>query len=318
MKQFADAANEYGEVITSSPAPMPAEMQSRCKPDVPDETAAAYGAPTFAANASSKRSIIGPRESRLERRTSSTSSSSRASTYGPDSGTGITSCCKTGSVLRLGLGCRRVLEPVRPAVATTVHGVEVRLLDLHRHRAGTADHVIVDLADRRHLRGRTDHEHLVGEVEVGADQGLLDNAVPEVLRDLDHGVARDADENRRRQVGRVDHAVLDDEDALPGTVGDEAFGGQQDRLVVSGAVRLADGEHRVDVDPGRLRRVRDDVRADALPARHLDANAVAHAFLAEIRAPRPRHDRDVDRVVPRCDAELAVAAVGDRTQVAVS
>ena len=88
MKQFADAANEYGDVITSSPASMPAEMQSRCRPDVPDETAAAYGAPTFAANASSKRSIVGPSESRPERSTSRTSSSSRASMYGPESGTG--------------------------------------------------------------------------------------------------------------------------------------------------------------------------------------------------------------------------------------
>ena len=41
MKQFADAAKEYGDVITSSPGPIPAEMQSRCRPVVPDETAAA-------------------------------------------------------------------------------------------------------------------------------------------------------------------------------------------------------------------------------------------------------------------------------------
>ena len=41
MKQFALAANEYGEVMTSSPGPIPAEMQSRCRPVVPEETAAA-------------------------------------------------------------------------------------------------------------------------------------------------------------------------------------------------------------------------------------------------------------------------------------
>jgi hypothetical protein len=41
MKQFALAANEYGDVITSSPGPMPAEMQSRWRPVVPEETAAA-------------------------------------------------------------------------------------------------------------------------------------------------------------------------------------------------------------------------------------------------------------------------------------
>ena len=93
-------------------------------------------------------------------------------------------------------------------------------------------------------------------------------------------------------------------------------GGEQDGLVVAGAVRLADGEHRVDVDAGRLRDVRDDVRADALPARDLGADPVPLALLAEIRAPRPRHDRDVDGVPHRRDAELAVADEGDRPEVA--
>jgi hypothetical protein len=118
-----------------------------------------------------------------------------------------------------------------------VHRVEVRLLDLLRHRSGRTDDVIVHLADRRHLGGRADHEDLVGEIEIGADQRLLDDAVTEVLRDLDDGVARDADEDRRREVRRVDDAVLDDEDALAGAVGDVALGRQQDRLVVAGAVR---------------------------------------------------------------------------------
>src|SRR5665647_2051953 len=161
MKQFADAANEYGDVITSSPAPMPAVTQSRCRPAAPEETAAAYGAPTLAAKASSKRSIVGPSESRPERRTSRTSSSSRASMYGPESGTGITSCFTRGSFSSLGLGCGRVLEPLRPPVAAPVHRVEVRLLDLQRDGAGRADDVVVDLADRRHLCCGAHHEHLV-------------------------------------------------------------------------------------------------------------------------------------------------------------
>ena len=45
-KQLAEAANENGEVITSSPGPMPAMRQSRWSPAVPLDTAAAYGAPT--------------------------------------------------------------------------------------------------------------------------------------------------------------------------------------------------------------------------------------------------------------------------------
>ena len=86
MKQLAEATNEYGDVITSSPSSSPAIAQSRCSPAVPDDTAAAYGAPTFSAKSSSKRSIAGPSESRPDRSTSSTSSSSRSSTYGDESG----------------------------------------------------------------------------------------------------------------------------------------------------------------------------------------------------------------------------------------
>ena len=55
-------------------------------PRCPDDTAAAYGAPTFSAKSSSKRSIAGPSESRPDRSTSRTSSSSRSSMYGDESG----------------------------------------------------------------------------------------------------------------------------------------------------------------------------------------------------------------------------------------
>src|SRR3990170_2054555 len=86
MKQLAEATNEYGDVITSSPSPRPALAHSGWGPAVPDDTAAAYGAPTFSAKSSSKRSIAGPSESRPDLSTSSTSSSSRSSTYGDESG----------------------------------------------------------------------------------------------------------------------------------------------------------------------------------------------------------------------------------------
>ena len=41
-------------------------------------------------------------------------------------------------------------------------------------------------------------------------------------------------------------------------------------------------------------------------------------LLAEVGAPRPGHQDDVDRVRPRVDAELAVAVEGDRAQVALA
>ena len=97
MKQFADATNDNGDVITSSPPPSPAMRQSRCNPAVPLDTAAAYGAPTRAAISSSNCSIHGPRDNRPDRSTSRTSSSSRSSIHGRESGTSRV----TGFTLRL-------------------------------------------------------------------------------------------------------------------------------------------------------------------------------------------------------------------------
>ena len=73
----ADATNENGLVITSSPAPTPTARSARCSPAVPDETALACACADARGEGASKRGRIGPSESRPERRTSSTSSSSR-------------------------------------------------------------------------------------------------------------------------------------------------------------------------------------------------------------------------------------------------
>jgi hypothetical protein len=73
----------------------------------------------------------------------------------------------------------------------------------------------------------------------------------------------------------------------------------------------------LEVDAGRLRDVRDDVRRDALPRRDLGADAEPQALLAEVRAPRPAHDHRLDRVRARGDAQLAVAVERDRADVAL-
>ena len=86
---------------------------------------------------------------------------------------------------------RHVVEPLRPPLALAADGVEVRRLQLQRDSAD-AELVVVDRAQRRHLGGGAAHEHLVGQVEVGADERLLDHAVAEVLGDLLDRVARDA------------------------------------------------------------------------------------------------------------------------------
>ena len=108
---------------------------------------------------------------------------------------------------------------------------------------------------------------------------------------------------------------LIDEDVLARAVGDVAVLRQEDRLVVPGALGLVHREHRVEVDAGRLRRVRDRVRPDTLPRRDHRAAAVPLALLAEVRAPREGEDRHLDVVAARVHTELPVAVVRDRAQV---
>ena len=67
-----EATNVNGEVMTSSPAFIPAAMSERCSPAVPLDTAHAYFTPSFFANAFSNRSIKGPILKMPERSTCST------------------------------------------------------------------------------------------------------------------------------------------------------------------------------------------------------------------------------------------------------
>ena len=107
---------------------------------------------------------------------------------------------------RFTAGCtrrRRVVDPLPPALAPAGDRVLVGLLELERD-GPDADLVVVDRVHRRDLDGRAGHEDLVGHVEVGADQRLLDHRVAEVLRDLDDRVAGDPRQDRRGQVRRED------------------------------------------------------------------------------------------------------------------
>src|ERR1700709_1703063 len=89
--ELAEATKVKGLVMTSSPRPQPSWRTPSCSAAVPRETATASSTPRYSAKARSKRSPIGPSESRPERRTSSTSSSSRAPISGLASGIGSNS-----------------------------------------------------------------------------------------------------------------------------------------------------------------------------------------------------------------------------------
>src|SRR5439155_19422062 len=129
MAQFADATNEYGDVITSSPGSTPASRMQRCSPAVPDETAAQHGAPTASANMDSNLGPVGPSESHPERSTSSTSSSSRSSIQGALRLI-LVAVLKRSRPREL----RDRIEPLRPPLALPAHRREIRVLNRDRHR----------------------------------------------------------------------------------------------------------------------------------------------------------------------------------------
>ena len=254
---------------------------------------------------------VGPSDSQPERSTSSTSSSSRSSIHG------------ALRLIRLVavLNCARAAGRARataPSARSCPRTVSRYAFWIASVISPDAELVVVDRAERRHLGGGAAHEHLVGEVEIGADQRLLEHRVAEVLRDLRDRVARDARQDPGREIGRVDDAVAHDEDVLARAVGDGALGREQDRLVVAGVVRLGHREHRVEVDARRLRDVRDDVRRDALPGRDLRADARSAAPRRRGTAPHGQLMITVSTGLPRaCDAELAVAVERDRPDVAL-
>src|SRR5262245_40900076 len=107
--------------------------------------------------------MVGPSESRPERRTSATSSSSRSSSQGSESE--IVRTDATGSLRHGGRQLDHV-EVVAPALVHSVDRGEICLLKLARDGAD-ADLLVVDRAQRGDLGRRADHEYLVGEVEVG-------------------------------------------------------------------------------------------------------------------------------------------------------
>src|SRR6478736_3858143 len=142
----------------------------------------------MSAKASSKRRYTGPRARSPERRTSSTSSSSRPSRYGRANGVWRTATIDLRAHC-LGDG---VLEEIGEALVATLDGGEEHLLDLLGDRAAPADLLTVHRCDRRHLGSGAAQEGLIREIEIGAHQRRHSHLESERLRHLDHALARDA------------------------------------------------------------------------------------------------------------------------------
>ena len=158
-------------MITSSPDVIPAPTQSRWRPAVPLDTAAAWA----------------PR--RLPRTSPRSARSSARATAGPSGGRRGRAPLRARRARSresdlADCGRRRVrarrldrVEPVAPALAAPVDGVEVGGLQLQRDRADAE----LDVVHRTHgceLHCSAGHEDLVRDRQVGADARLLDHAPP--------------------------------------------------------------------------------------------------------------------------------------------
>src|SRR5439155_1186827 len=214
--------------------------------------------------------------------------------------------------------CSDVRQPGAAAIVATTDDREEQLLETARRRTGlaVADAAIVELADRRHLRGRAGKERLVGEVYLVAGEALLTAGDAELGEELEDGVARDAAEHGRQRRGLGD-AARDDEHVLAARLGHVAVHVEQQGLVVARAPDLVRGEDRVHVVAAGLGLGEQRVRVEALEGAGLHADAVPESLVAEICPPGPCGDGDAGGRTGG-EPHLAVAEEGDGADVALA
>src|SRR4051794_15269694 len=228
-------------------------------------------------------------------------------------------CRRRRSSSRGGSGHGHHVVPVGVALRAAVQRVLEDVLDRAGDlaRLARADRPVVDLANGCQLGGGAGHEDLVGEVELIAGDLALLQLEAEVARDLDRRGAVDAAEHAREVGRRGDHPVLDDEQVLAGALGDVPVRVEEDRLLVAGLVGLDLGEHGVEVLARRLGGGDHDVVGQPAPRGDAGAHAALLALVAEVGAPFPDGDADLDRAVERVQAHRPGAAEDDRADVAL-
>ena len=135
--------------------------------------------------------------------------------------------------------------------------------------------------------------------------------------DLHDRLAIDSVEDARRLRRCEQLSILDHEDVLARALTHESVIVEQDRFLIARLGGLDLGQHAVQVLPRGLGVGNQRVGRDPPPAGDLGANALGLALLAEIRAPRPRGDRHLNRSFERVQAHLAVATEHNGPDVAL-
>ena len=183
-----------------------------------------------------------------------------------------------------------------------------------------ADLAEVDLAERDALGRRAAHEDLVRGVELVARDGPLDDGNPEVARERDERVARDALQDRRRG-RRDDRAVLHEEQVLARAFGHVALRVEHDGLVEAQPHGFGLREEAVRVAAADLGLRHRDVRVVAREGRDVRAHAFLESLGPEVVLPLPRGDADRRRAAVEVQVPAAAGAaareIEERPDVAV-
>src|SRR5450755_3572812 len=164
-----------------------------------------------------------------------------------------------------------------------------------RAAATRADCNAIDRADRRDLGGRAGEEQLIGQVEHLAWNGGLAHFQALQACEFHDGIPGQTTENRMCQVGREQHAVLDDEDVLAGTLAHGAIGRKSNALGESKALGLLADELAREVIAAGFGERRQGVGSNPLPGGDADVDAGFLALMAQVFAPFPGCHRHVHR-----------------------
>src|ERR1035441_401540 len=166
------------------------------------------------------------------------------------------------------------------------------------------------------LGGRAGEEQLIGQVEHLAWNGGLAHFQALQACEFHDGIPGQTTENRMCQVGREQHAVLDEEDVLAGTLAHGAIGRKSNALGESEALGLLADELAREVIAAGFGERRQGVGSNPLPGGDADVDAGFLALMAQVFAPFPGCNRHIHRRIDlRRHANLAVAAKGHRADV---
>jgi len=229
------------------------------------------------------------------------------------------STARAGRLLRgYGLaGFDRQEPAVRIGLAAIDDGEE-RLLQLLRDGAAVplAHRDAVHRANRRDLGGGAGEKRLVGDVEHLARDHLLDDFYAQILRDLDHRSAGDSRQHGVAGRRRPQPALAHEKEILARTFTDVAGGVEGDAFGIAVDQGFHLDQLRVHVIGAGFGQRGQRVRRQPVPTRNAHIHALRHRLFAQVLAPLPAGDVDVDRIVERVHAHFAVTAEHDRAHVA--